>query len=143
MSQDSRHRVVGENVLIFPLELSNSGGGVAYATDTIVAQKGFYKHDLGVGFQLLLCLATQLIGYGYAGLLRKFLVWPASMIWPTTFVNTSLFYALHDHAATNPEKADGWNVGRYRWFLYIFCGSFVWYWFPGKPLLHLQDVLAC
>lgn len=126
-----------EHTLITVMANVTFGSGPAYATDTLVAQKGFYKHDFGWGFQLLLTIGTQMIGYGYAGLLRKYLVWPASMIWPTNFVNTSLFYALHDHSKTDPIKANGWSIGRYRYFLYVFLGSFVWYWFPGElyPLL--------
>lgn len=47
------------------------------------------------------------------------------------FSNTSLFYALHDHRGSDPAKTNGWSIGRYRYFLYVFIGSFVWYWFPG------------
>lgn len=53
------------------------------------------------------------------------------MIWPSNLVNTSLFYALHDTSPTNPAETNGWKIGRYRWFCYVFLGSFVWYWFPG------------
>ena len=107
--------------------------GAAYSTNTIVSLKAeqFYGFDFGWGFQLLLTFSTQMVGYGFAGLLRKFLVWPAAMIWPQTFVSTSLFYALHDHSKTDPSKANGWSIARYRYFLYVFFGAFVWYWFPG------------
>ena len=51
--------------------------GVAYATDIILAQLVFYKQDFGVVFQLLLTISTQSLGYGIAGILRKFLgEWP-------------------------------------------------------------------
>ena len=120
-----------EHTLIVIMANVSFAGGAAYSTDTIVALKAFYGYDLGWGFQIVLTLTTQMIGFGYAGLLRKFLVWPASMIWPTNFVNTSLFYALHDHSKTDPAQANGWSIGRYRYFLYVFLGSFVWYWFPG------------
>ena len=53
------------------------------------------------------------------------------MIWPQDLVNTSLFYALHDHSKTDPTKTHGWSISRYRYFFYVFLGSFVWYWFPG------------
>ena len=51
-------------------------GGVAYATDTLTAQRGFYGQNLGWGFNILLCITTQMMGYGLAGLFRKVLVWP-------------------------------------------------------------------
>ncbi|MCJ1307038.1 hypothetical protein MMC25_000684 [Agyrium rufum] len=120
-----------EHALITIMANVTFGGGAAYSTDTILAIKAFYKHDFGWGFDLLLTLGTQMIGFGYAGILRKFLVYPASMIWPSNFVNTSLFYALHDHSPTDPAAANGWKIGRYRYFLYVALGSFVWYWFPG------------
>lgn len=53
------------------------------------------------------------------------------MIWPWDLVNTSLFYALHDKSKTDPTKTNGWSISRYRYFFYVFLGSFVWYWIPG------------
>ena len=53
------------------------------------------------------------------------------MIWPTALVNTAMLYGLHDHSKTDPATTHGWSVSRYRFFLYVFIGSFVWYWFPG------------
>jgi hypothetical protein len=46
---------------------------VAYATDIILAQVVFYKQDFGIIFQLLLMISSQSVGYGIAGLMRKFL----------------------------------------------------------------------
>lgn len=109
----------------------NVAGGVAYATDTITAQIGFYKQDFGWGFDILLTLSTQMIGYGLAGIFRKILVWPAAMIWPNALINTSLFYGLHDHSKTDPTKTSGWTMSRFKYFLLCFIGSFCWYWFPG------------
>lgn len=49
--------------------------GAAYATDIILAQVAFYKQDFGILFQLMLVISTQSLGYGIAGMLRKFLVY--------------------------------------------------------------------
>lgn len=46
---------------------------VAYATDIILAQKVFYKQDFGIVWQLLLTVSTQSLGYGIAGMMRRFL----------------------------------------------------------------------
>src|SRR4051812_39128984 len=81
-------------------------------------------------WQLLLGITTLCTGYGLAGLARRFLVWPAAMIWPANLVNATLFYALHDHSPSDPRRTNGWSIGRYKWFLVVFVGSFVWYWFP-------------
>lgn len=47
----------------------------AYATDILLAQIAFYKQDFGLLFQILLVISTQSIGYGIAGMMRKFLVY--------------------------------------------------------------------
>ncbi|KAG4222049.1 hypothetical protein PC116_g29476 [Phytophthora cactorum] len=46
---------------------------VAYATDIILAQLVFYKQNFGIIFQLVLTISTQSLGYGIAGMMRKFL----------------------------------------------------------------------
>ena len=46
---------------------------VAYATDIILAQLVFYKQNFGLTFQLLLTISTQSLGYGIAGMMRRFL----------------------------------------------------------------------
>lgn len=46
---------------------------VAYATDILLAQLVFYKQDFGLLFQILLVVSTQSLGYGIAGMMRKFL----------------------------------------------------------------------
>lgn len=46
---------------------------VAYATDIILAQLVFYKQNFGITFQLLLTISTQSLGYGIAGMMRRFL----------------------------------------------------------------------
>lgn len=107
------------------------GTGNAYATDVLLAQMKFYNQNWGWGWQILLVITVSMCGFGMAGMFRRFLVDPASMIWPSTLINTSLFYALHDHSRSNPEDTNGWTIGRYKWFLIVTGGSFAWYWFPG------------
>ncbi|KAI1779413.1 small oligopeptide transporter [Hypoxylon cercidicola] len=120
-----------EHVIIVVMSNAAYGGGFLYATDVLIAQQVFYNQHFGWGFQLLFGITTLCTGYGLAGLGRRFLVWPAAMIWPSDLVNASLFYALHDHSPSDPAKSNGWSISRYRWFMYVFGGGFVWYWFPG------------
>jgi OPT family oligopeptide transporter len=107
------------------------GNGFGYFLDTLVAQRGFYGQNFGWGFNLMFAISTLCIGFEIAGLIRRWLVEPASMIWPQTLVSTAFLYSLHDHSKTDPTKSNGWLISRYPWFLYVFIGSFVWYWFPG------------
>lgn len=104
---------------------------VAYATDIILAQLVFYKQNFGVTWQLLLTISTQSLGYGIAGMMRKFLVYPASMIWPGNLVSVVLMNAMYEkHAPLDPTIIGG-NMPRYRWFAYITLGAFLYYFIPG------------
>jgi hypothetical protein len=69
-------------------------------------------------------LTTQMIGLGLAGLCGRYLVKPASMIWPSNLPNCALFNTLHDSAEVpDPENTNGWRVSRFRFF---FCESRNW-----------------
>ncbi|KAF7525202.1 hypothetical protein G7054_g11180 [Neopestalotiopsis clavispora] len=104
---------------------------VAYATDIILAQLVFYKQNFGITWQLLLTVSTQSLGYGIAGMMRKFLVYPASMIWPGNLVSVVLMNAMYEkHAPLDPTVIGG-NMPRYRWFAYITLGAFLYYFIPG------------
>lgn len=107
--------------------------GYAYSTDALLAlqAKPLYNLDLGWGFSLLFTLSSQIIGLALAGLFRRFLVWPAALVWPANFSVTTLLYALHDKRKSNPAETNGWNISPYRWFIYVAAASFIWYWFPG------------
>ncbi|RDW74522.1 small oligopeptide transporter, OPT family [Aspergillus mulundensis] len=107
------------------------GGGAAYATDILLAQRAFYNQRFDWAFEIFMCISTQMLGFGFAGFFHRFLVSPAAMIWPSTLINTQLFNALHDHSKPDPSKVSGWTLGKYRMFLYCMIGSFLWYWFPG------------
>jgi hypothetical protein len=66
--------------------------------------------------------------FGLAGLTRRWLVYPAALIWPSSLSSTVLFRALHepeDHSAAN-----GWTLTRYRFFGYFTVFGFVLFWFP-------------
>ncbi|CDW98493.1 hypothetical protein, partial [Sporisorium scitamineum] len=56
----------------------------AYGINVIIVQDSerYYGEPKAIGFGILFVLSSQIIGVGLAGLCRRFLVWPASMIWP-------------------------------------------------------------
>ncbi|XDG01499.1 hypothetical protein ABKA04_001114 [Annulohypoxylon sp. FPYF3050] len=104
---------------------------VAYATDIILAQLVFYKQDFGILFQLVLVVSTQSLGYGIAGMMRKFLVYPASMIWPGNLVAVALMNAMYEkHQAPDPSIIGG-RMPRYRWFGIVTLVSALYYFIPG------------
>lgn len=124
---------VKEHVIIVAMANAAFGGGAGYFVDTVVSLRKFYKFDtsqFGWGFNTLFALSTQCLGFGLAGSVRKFLVEPASMIWPGALVNVGFLYALHDHGPTDPTTTNGWSISRYRMFMYVMIGMFVWSWLP-------------
>ncbi|KAL5376381.1 hypothetical protein DPSP01_010492 [Paraphaeosphaeria sporulosa] len=122
-----------EHVIIVAMANAAFGGGAGYFLDTVVSLKKFYKFDtsqFGWGFNILFALSTQCLGFGLAGSVRKFLVEPAAMIWPGALVNVGFMYALHNHAPSDPAKTNGWSISRYKMFMIVMVGSFIWHWFP-------------
>ena len=104
---------------------------LAYATDIILAQVVFYKQDFGMIFQLLLTISTQSVGYGIAGVLRPYLVYPAAMIWPSNLAAVTLMNAMYEEKDVGDPRVIGGTMPRYRWFFLITSLSFLYYFIPG------------
>ncbi|OVA15235.1 Oligopeptide transporter [Macleaya cordata] len=114
-----------EHVLIsiFANAGSAFGSGSAYAVSIVNIIKAFYHRNISFFAGWILIITTQVLGYGWAGLLRKYVVEPAHMWWPSTLVQVSLFRALH-------EKDDR-SMSRAKFFLIALVCSFSWYLIPG------------
>ncbi|GJN69915.1 hypothetical protein PLICBS_003967 [Purpureocillium lilacinum] len=109
--------------------------GTAYVTYIIQVLKldmffGNRKLADSAGWQILMALSTQLIGYGAAGVSRRVLVYPAEMIWPRCLAQIALNKALH-HDDGSRELSSGWTLSRNRFFLYAFVGMFLYFWVPN------------
>ncbi|KAH8894599.1 oligopeptide transporter 2 [Thozetella sp. PMI_491] len=82
------------------------------------------------GYEIVLALAVQFFGFGFAGLLRRFVIFPVTAIWPKVLPIVALNRAL-----VVPEKkgevANGWTMTRYRFFMLAFLAMFLWYWIPN------------
>jgi hypothetical protein len=116
--------------------MASVSSGSAYATDIIAVQRFFYNQWWDYGYQLLLVISTQMIGFCLGGLYRKFLVWPSSMIWPATLVNTALFNTLHSVDAGREEGK--WS--REKYFTVVTAGMFAW---TIVPNYLIQCVSTC
>lgn len=66
--------------------------------------------------------------FGLTGLCRRWIVYPAALVWPTSLSSTVLFRALHEPESRTP--ANGWTINRYRFFSYVGIFAFVLFWFP-------------
>ena len=120
---------------------SNVAFGFAFATDVIVEQHKFYKQDVTMTYQVLLTVSTQILGYSFAGLTRRYLVRPPSMIWPGILMASAMFTTIH---SSENHVANGWKVTRLKFFFTVFSIAFVWYFVPGllMPALSYFNVIT-
>ncbi|XP_037423581.1 oligopeptide transporter 7-like isoform X3 [Triticum dicoccoides] len=115
---------VKEHVLI--TIFANAGAGTVYAIHVVTAVRVFYGKNLSFFVSLLVVLTTQVLGFGWAGIFRRYLVEPASMWWPSNLVQVSLFRALHEKEG---RRKGGFTCNQF--FLVAFVCSFAYYVFPG------------
>ncbi|KAI0809297.1 OPT oligopeptide transporter protein-domain-containing protein [Irpex lacteus] len=96
-------------------------------TDIIAVQRFYFGQTYSFGYQFIIVMSTQLIGFSIGGIAKRFLVSPPSMIWPSNLVYCALFNTLH--AQWYIGKSSG--VSRERFFIYAFTAAVVWYFIPG------------
>ncbi|KAL3527221.1 hypothetical protein ACH5RR_011877 [Cinchona calisaya] len=115
---------VKEHVLI--TIFANSGAANPYSIHIVSAVKVFYKKTLTFWVSLAVVITTQVLGFGWAGLFRRYLVEPAEMWWPKNLVQVSLFRALDE----KEQRVKG-RLTRNQFFLIAFICSFAYYVLPG------------
>lgn len=123
-----------EHVLIsiFANAGSAFGSGSAYAVGIVTIIKAFYQRKISFLSGWLLIITTQVLGYGWAGLLRKYVVEPAHMWWPSSLVQVSLFRALHEKEEQRMTRA--------KFFVIALICSFSWYLIPGYLFSTLTSI---
>lgn len=102
-----------------------------YVDSNIYIQKlaVFYDNKwASFGYQVLLALSTQFIGFGFAGMLRKFVIYPVSAVWPTILPTLALNRALI--VPERKQNINGWTISRYKFFFIVTVISFLYYWLP-------------
>lgn len=90
---------------------------------------------ISIGYQLLIALSTNFIGYGLAGLCRRFLVYPAYCVWPSSLVTIALNSAFHDQGTESAVVAGPfksvWRMTRLKFFGWAFGLMFCYFWLPN------------
>lgn len=115
---------VKEHALI--VIIANVGVSQAYGLHLIVVGDLYYGKAFGFGFGFLVLLCSQLLGFAIAGFAHRFVVQPASMLWPealTVAANLNAFHAQDD-------AFDG-KISRIRLLVYVVAGSTLYFWLPG------------
>ncbi|KAL0915418.1 hypothetical protein M5K25_015832 [Dendrobium thyrsiflorum] len=105
---------------------ASAGAGGLYAIHIVTIVKAFYHRNIHPMAAFLLAQTTQLLGFGWAGIYRKYLVESPYMWWPANLVQVSLFKALHLE-----EKRKKGAMTRFQFFLVVFITSFAYYSIPG------------
>jgi hypothetical protein len=109
--------------------MANVGVPPAYGLHLVVSGQLFYGKAFGFGFAFLLVVSSQLLGFSLAGLTRRFVITPASMIWPEALVVSANLNAFHAE-----EDSFQGGMPRFR-FLCIWIGAAIAYmWIPGERL---------
>ncbi len=116
---------IKEHALVFMM--ANVAANAPYAINAVVVAEMDYGKKLSYWFSVVLVMATQLTGFGLAGLCRRVLVWPATMVWPQNLVVCTVLNTLH---AEEDEGRGG--ISRYKYFMYLVIGSFLFFFLPGE-----------
>lgn len=85
------------------------------------------------GYQLLNTMGSNFVGYGLAGLARRFIVYPSFCVWPASLTTLALNKAFHtddSNPLPGPFKRF-YYMSRLKFFTYAFIAMFIWFWFPG------------
>lgn len=92
-------------------------------------------------YQILLTISSQILGYAFAGMTRRYLVRPPGMVWPATLMSTAMFTTMHK---SENKMANGWTISRWKFFLFVWFGACAWYFVPGllMPSLSYFNVLT-
>ncbi|KAJ3069020.1 hypothetical protein HDU98_007894 [Podochytrium sp. JEL0797] len=133
---------IKEHVLIYVMA---SVSGLPYGIDNVVTQRHHelmgdenitFIHSLGF------VLVTQFLGYGFSGLVRRFLVKPTAMWWPALLPTIATFASFHKVESAEVGSKLTWSRTSVFWVAFL--AMFVYEWIPQFFAPTLQAIsLAC
>ena len=71
------------------------------------------------GYQLLATLGINFVGYGLAGLARRFIVYPSYALWPATLAQVALVKAFHTQKNEPVPGPFGWIYRRSQYNVFV------------------------
>ncbi|KAF8512081.1 OPT oligopeptide transporter [Hysterangium stoloniferum] len=104
--------------------MASTAAGAALACLVFASDDLFYNITVNSGNAISTLLASQLLGYGIAGIFRSFLVYPTTMLYPRNLIYVNLFDVLHR------SKGELLRGKRLRFFWIVVGAVFVYEWFP-------------
>ncbi|KAK9242757.1 OPT oligopeptide transporter protein-domain-containing protein [Lipomyces tetrasporus] len=95
----------------------------------VIREKIFYNQTWATyDFSILINIICQFFGFGMAGVLRRWCVYPSKAVWPTMLPTLQLNRTL-----LTPETKrtiNGWKISKYRLFNILLAFSFVYFFIP-------------
>ncbi|KAI9307504.1 OPT family small oligopeptide transporter [Cunninghamella echinulata] len=92
----------------------SSANTSAYGTYILGAQYLYYNDAPSAFGSIAFLIATQCVGYGIAGQLRRFIVYPANMIWPNVLPTIAFIRTLN-------SENQGFSLRTKIFFMTFFC----------------------
>jgi OPT family oligopeptide transporter len=97
----------------------STAASAAYAIIVLSAMDLYLHLRINALGSLLLILTTQCVGYGMAGMLRKYLVYPAEMVWWPNLIQVVFYNAIHNTDEFRTRRMiRGWSYMKFFW---VFC----------------------
>ncbi|EIM81122.1 OPT oligopeptide transporter [Stereum hirsutum FP-91666 SS1] len=107
----------------FIVIMAGAAANSALGTEVLAVQRLYYNITPNAGASIFLLFSSQLLGYGFGGLMRSILLYPSKMLYPSTLPLVSMFDAFYrDGGASNKKKL--------RLFYIAFGVIFIWEMFP-------------
>ncbi|KAI8819428.1 OPT oligopeptide transporter protein-domain-containing protein [Fimicolochytrium jonesii] len=137
---------VKEHVLVSMIASAagGGGGGIPYGMDNVVAQKLIGGQDIKFLPALAWIICSQFMGFGFAGLCRRFIIWPREMIWPGNLSQLALFMSFHQTSEEAAAEGGKYRMTRYKFFWIAVICIFVYEWIPLyiMPVLQVVSILC-
>ncbi|KAK9385068.1 OPT oligopeptide transporter protein-domain-containing protein [Lipomyces mesembrius] len=116
---------------MFVTIMTNVGGGATnFFHYGLVMRLGIFFNNQWVqyGFLFLMAFVTQFFGFGLAGVMRRYVVYPTKAVWPTVLPILQLNRALL--LPETKQKINGWTITKYKLFWISFVAMFVYFFLP-------------
>ncbi|KAK9452716.1 OPT oligopeptide transporter protein-domain-containing protein [Dipodascopsis uninucleata] len=80
------------------------------------------------GFNFLINMICQFMGFGMAGVLRRWVVYPSKAVWPTMLPTLQLNKTLL--MKEERRRINGWTISKYKLFNILLAASFLYFFIP-------------
>ncbi|KAF9354442.1 hypothetical protein BGX26_007721 [Mortierella sp. AD094] len=101
---------------------ANTAAVSAYAVDILSSTDLMLNYRIPAVGAIILIITTQCLGYGMAGSMRKYLVYPAEMVWWTNLVQVVFYNAMHGSDKYKARNmAGGLSYMQFFWIVASIC----------------------